>query len=342
MQNKPQKQISDGIIARALTLLRLDAGLRKKVLNTLDSVESRIINSLMTSGIAAAKTKPAKDKKINEFGQKVQSVSADGYDKIILETNVAADAIADKEVSFLSKLFNKTLKAALTVPALKKAHSFFQGKKALIFGNTTEERFRGQRDELRLKVIAAARQGAYNDDSSDDMAEAIAKIMKIKKDQAATLVNTMVSTAANNADHAFYESNDDLISGIQHVSILDTRTSEICMALDNKIWTLDRKPVGHKYPYKPLPLHWRERSKRVPVLNQNAKGLPDETRQSMAGEIPSDESFEDFLLRMEKVQPGFADTNLGKGRADLWRSGKLSFAELFDQSGNFIELEQLQ
>lgn len=63
------------------------------------------------------------------------------------------------------------------------------------------------------------------------------------------------------------------------------------------------------------------------------------TRASMNGEVAQDLTFDDFLKGKPK---GFADEMLGKGRAELWRSGKITLNQLLDQRGNPLTLEQIK
>jgi hypothetical protein len=55
--------------------------------------------------------------------------------------------------------------------------------------------------------------------------------------------------------------------------------------------------------------------------------------------VAADLSFSDFL----KGKPTeFVDEMLGKGRAQLWRDGKITLSQLLDQRGNPLTLQQLR
>jgi hypothetical protein len=58
----------------------------------------------------------------------------------------------------------------------------------------------------------------------------------------------------------------------------------------------------------------------------------------MDGQVPEDITFKDFL---EKKSKAFQDEVLGKGKAQLWREGKITLQQLLDQSGNPIPLKEL-
>ena len=59
----------------------------------------------------------------------------------------------------------------------------------------------------------------------------------------------------------------------------------------------------------------------------------------MDGQVAADLTFADFL----KGKPAsFADEMLGKGRAELWRDGKITLSKLLDQKGNPLTLAELR
>jgi hypothetical protein len=59
----------------------------------------------------------------------------------------------------------------------------------------------------------------------------------------------------------------------------------------------------------------------------------------MDGVVAADLTFDQFL---KSKPPEFADKMLGKGRAELWRSGKITLNQLLDQRGNPLTLAQLK
>jgi len=73
-------------------------------------------------------------------------------------------------------------------------------------------------------------------------------------------------------------------------------------------------------------------------LGIDIEEAPPGTRASMEGQV-SDKTFEDFLARKGK---DYQDSVLGKGRAELYRSGKITFNQLLNQDGNMLTLKQLE
>jgi hypothetical protein len=63
------------------------------------------------------------------------------------------------------------------------------------------------------------------------------------------------------------------------------------------------------------------------------------TRASSIGQIDAKTTFDQYLKRVPSDQ---VDDMLGKGRAQLWRDGKITTPQLLDQAGNELTLKQLR
>lgn len=125
---------------------------------------------------------------------------------------------------------------------------------------------------------------------------------------AEALVRTGIQQADSFAKQQFADDNAKLITGIQIIAILDSRTSKICRSLSNKVFPINKA----KYP----PFHMNCRSTFIYVFNSN-KGY---------GDIEN-VSYYEWL----KSQPtSFQDEVLGKVRARLLRDGGLSAQDFAD------------
>jgi len=78
---------------------------------------------------------------------------------------------------------------------------------------------------------------------------------------------------------------------------------------------------------------WRE-------LGINMDELSDNTRASMEGQV-TDKTFADWLKRKTETDPTFADRTLGKGRAELWRNGKITMDQMIS-GGKPLSLAELK
>lgn len=206
-------------------------------------------------------------------------------------------------------------------------------------------------------------------------------IMNLSKKQAETLVRTSVQTVANAARIESYKNNADVIKAVQQISTLDGRTSQICIARSGKVWSLpDFKPIGHSIRWAGGPggnLHWNCRSTVAPVTKSweelgadgiQTGGKPAQdvdayfkkrlkerlgdkisdaqlddmvrnTQASMDGYVPESMDYESWL----KTKPeAFQKKILGDPKYKLWKSGKITFSDLIDESNRPLSIDELE
>lgn len=173
-----------------------------------------------------------------------------------------------------------------------------------------------------------------------------AGVIETSRRNAEALALTAIQTVTQRASMLTYEANDDLTTGWTQLSTLDGRTSDICIAYSGKEWDKEFKPVGHKLPYNSgCPRHFRCRSRILPKLKTfrelglDVDEFTPSARASMDGPVAANMTFEQFL---DRKGAAFQDEMLGRGRAQLWRDGKISLAQLLDQRGNPLTLAELR
>ncbi|ATI19207.1 putative head morphogenesis domain protein [Vibrio phage vB_VpaS_KF4] len=170
-------------------------------------------------------------------------------------------------------------------------------------------------------------------------------ILKTSRTNAETLVRSSVQAIANDAKMRLYAANDDLMYGYQHLSVLDLKTSDICIARSGLAWTVEGKPIGkHKKRFRIPPLHWNCRSLLMPIL-KSWQDLPDKVRTSLPGSmqasmdglVSADQTYEDMLKRRTDAE---VKKKLGPGRFELWKQGKLTLRDLTDQDDRPLTLKE--
>ncbi len=223
----------------------------------------------------------------------------------------------------------------------------------MLMGAPSADWWRGQSQDLAFRFSQQVRQGLNNGETNQQIISRIVGkngqpgIMETARRNAASLVQTSVQAVANDARRNTFKANSDVIKAIRQVSTLDSHTSVTCVAYSGAEWDLDYKPVGkNKLPYNGgVPRHFNCRSVEVPVtktfkeLGLNVPDAKATTRASDEGQIDADVSFDVFLKRKGKA---YQDNMLGKGRADLWRAGKITLRDLVDGSGRPLTLAELQ
>jgi SPP1 gp7 family putative phage head morphogenesis protein len=149
-------------------------------------------------------------------------------------------------------------------------------------------------------------------------------ILEIALRDAAAVVNTAIAHTQNRAKMELYKANDDIVQGVQYVSVLDGRTTLLCASRDGKVYDIDKAP--------PIPAHWNCRSSYVPYL-----GIEGGKRASQFGQVPAKTTYEAFL-RKQSVE--FQNDVLGVTRAEKFRAGE-KLDKFIDKSGRVYTLKEL-
>lgn len=187
------------------------------------------------------------------------------------------------------------------------------------------------------RVARAVNIGLVRGDDIGTMSRAVRRQLVITKSQAESVTRTAVTHVSAQAREETYDENDDVVKGVKWVSTLDSRTSNVCKSLDGKVFKVDEGP-------RP-PAHFNCRSTTTPILKSweelgiKARDLSPATRASMNGQVPADQTYQDWL---EEQPASVQDAALGPGRAKLFREGKITVDELVDENLRPLSLEELR
>ena len=332
-------QLLDLTIIRQLLLERVIAGQSVQLNKQLDA-------------IAAALEKQLKGKELSEYqGRRLDKAIAELKAIIRIDPPDLADLSAAEAQFFVDAMAAVGIDATLPTAAVIQEIS----RSALINGATIGDWFSRLNENTRFDLERTIKNGILLGLTNSQILKTLLgtgdkggePIAKSRRD-AMAITRTAVQTVAKDARLASLEANADIIKEVQWVSTLDSRTSDICIVRSGKLWTYpDFKPVGHKIPWNGgPPAHWNCRSTFIPItksLEELTGGkikdkIEPSTRASMDGTVAGDLTFDQFL---RGKPPEFADEMLGKGRAELWRSGKITLNQLLDQRGNPLTLAEL-
>ena len=188
-------------------------------------------------------------------------------------------------------------------------------------------------------------------------------VMSTSTREATALVRTSTNSISNAALMDSYKQNEDVISGVGAMTTLDNRTTEICMGRTGGAWhmqtgePLPEDESGESFPGPP-PWHFQCRTSLVPITKtwdqladqfpehskqfKALREMPASTRATMDGQMSGIKTFDDYLVKQDKLSPGFARKKLGPGRYDLWKKGKITTRQLTDQTGRPRTLRELK
>lgn len=340
-------KLLDKIIRFQVDLRRLEASERKKIEKIVKQIEKGVLARLSGDEIAtfnkrklSALLTSISDPVSEAFAQMQDATSEtlDGVAKLQIKT-----AAANIDEVFIG--YNAALPTAAVISGIT--------ANTLINGGPLADWWAKQESDTIFKFSSAIRQGMVLGENNQQIVRRIIGtrtqpgLLDLTRNNANALVHTAVQTVANNARQAVYEQNSDVIQAFSWFSAMDSHVCRNCMALSGKEWKNDKgnTPIGHSVPFQLPPIHFNDRCVLLPVtktfkqLGLDLPKLPPGERASSLGPISADTTFDQYLQRVPKTQQ---DEMLGKGRADLFREGKISLNQLLDGQGRELTLKELQ
>lgn len=161
-------------------------------------------------------------------------------------------------------------------------------------------------------------------------------VMNITRRNAEAVARTAVNHVTTQARETTFSENTSVVDSVMMVATLDTRTTEICMDQDGKVYPVDSGP-------RP-PFHYNCRTVTVPVVKSwkelgfKFKEVPPSTRASMDGQVAETVTYGEWL----KDQPDAVQNEaLGPARAELFRSGEVGIHDFVNDKGQKLTLDEL-
>jgi len=335
--------LADRVLTRQLYLMRFSAGEQKKVLAVLVTMRAELVAKLRAGDV----TDFARGR-LKTLLKQCEAVIDHGYGQI--QTALDFEGLAQVEAeATIRPLAAVGLEATLPTTAAMKA--LING--SVIEGAPSNLWWKKQSEDLQFKFAAQVRQGVSQGETLMDIVRRVAGskrlgtagIMEVARRNAFSLVHTSVMQVAADARLATYRANSDIVKGVRHLSVLDGHTSLVCVARSGAEWDLNGNPIKGKFPFQSPPLHFNCRSVLTPItltyreLGIDRPELPVGTRASDEGQVRADITMAEWLKSKPKA---YVDDLLGKGRSDLFLSGKITLPQLLDQSGRPLTLKELR
>ena len=280
-----------------------------------------------------------------------------------------AEVTADKT----RETINKTLNVSLLNVGVPESVLKAMVKDDISLGLPAAEWWDGQSTRLRQRFQNAIRQGVFAGENLSDLKRRIRGkrengfrdgIMVATSRDAEALIRTSVQSIAQNARMETFKANDDVIKGMQWLSTLDTRTSDLCIGYSGCAWDLEGQVLPDSaadlaFPGPP-PLHFNCRSSLVPVVKswgdliRDAKGdkdlakrmdamedkLQKSTQASMDGKpVSSKLTYTEWLENQSEERQREA---LGDAKWELWNNGDIELTDLVGQNNRPLSLKELE
>lgn len=343
-------KIADQLAEHQLELLRVSASKTRDVWQFLRDLETKLVKLLTGKDLSGARRD-----RLNKVLASAREETAAAYADMRALHAQQMGRLAAAEVKIVDTIVNTAAGFAVFDRVLPQSALDSVVSDALIFGAPAKEWWARQAGDTAFRFASEMRQGVAAGETNAELIQRVigskknpGGIMAASRRNAEALVRTSVLQVSNDARLAVYQKNKDVLKGVQQVSTLDDRTTDICIAYDGATWNLDGEPINKTdLPFNGgPPRHWNCRSVLVPVTKSwselgigKARELSSSKRASMDGEVAQETKFADWLSRKSE-----SDQNriLGKGKAELWRAGKISLTDLLDQRGNPLTLDELQ
>ncbi len=335
--------LQDAILRHSLELMRLSAGEQRKAEQILRELEQELKLLLQSRELSVASKR------------EIAALVAEAHDLIepayatvgkALDTHALALIVAEKTVQVIEDVIpaNVLMPTAETLASLT--------KDVMIDGAPSSAWWERQGEDTAFRFAAQVRQGVINGETNEAIVSRIVGrggepgIMVVARRNARALVHSSVMSASNDARLATFRKNDKLIAGVRWLATLDGHVCPRCAAMDGQTWTLDGERMpGTKVDFMAPPIHWGDRCILTPLpktFRDIGLDIPEPAdegqRASSLGPVSGKTTFAEFFGRLSVAQQ---DHLLGKTRADLWRRGKITIADLVNQRGRELTLEEL-
>lgn len=334
------EQLGDLTIERALIVSRYGSGLGRDVVKLLREAQADIIRRLPETSGAITKARLAKQlREINELiGEAYGSIST----KMLDELTQLGEIEAQWQIDSINNVATVEIMRAMPSPdVLAKLAS-----STLVTGSTIGDWLAKQEQDYAFQISRAVRAGLAQSETSQQIADRVRDASGVAQRHAFALSRTATQAIAIEARNETLKANSDVVKGKMSLAVLDGRTTLQCAVRDRAEYNLDNEPIGkNKQPYLEIPRHFGCRSWWQALLKRwDEMGLPfDEfkpsTRASLDGQIPREKTFNDML---DSKSAAWQDKYLGKGRAKLYREGKITLADMVDGVGRELTISELK
>lgn len=350
------EELADRIRIHALSFERFSAGLRRRVLALLLELEQDLVRQIRDMDPTEPLVRQFREARLEALLEQTRASIVEGYNAVNAE--VADDLIEVAAITGAATVaaVNEVVGADIMSVGLAPEKARALVDDTMIEGAPSKDWWSKQAGDAVFRFRAAVQMGYAQGETVEQIVRRVKGtraagykdgVMEVTRRNATSLVHTSVQAVSNSARREVFRASDDIVSGILQISTLDSRVTPVCRAYSNKAFALDGKPIGHSLPYNGgVPRHFRCRSVEVPLLkdiddipNGKAAKIPEATQASMDGQVPADLDFNDWLLLKPK---SFQVEILGPGRWELWNKGRITMADMIDQTGRELTLAELR
>lgn len=355
-----QKNLEKLFILDALDVESVKAGSLAKINHNIDSLVEAIASETRRTGTNAKSRRELREKQRDIFVAVLLLID-DTYDSIRKHMeSTASQILAEYEMKTLHNIGT-----VLGIPYLTLKNIPVSSKTRIVntpvSGWTYSQWVTAGRNDFRNRfkrlIIDAGNQGLTSDEVNRRIlgsslakgriggSSVLADMRELSNSEYRTGIGARAKRDLDNMAHTFYsmvynemlldefKANARFIKGIKHISILDSRTTELCRRYSNATWTLDGTPLHKGLPYLGSPpYHNNCRSIHVPVFlsteELRVEGILPENIAGLGGDGYDDYTFDEWLSELSETEQ---NRILGSTFANNWRNGRVKAEDFFNR-----------
>ncbi len=223
---------------------------------------------------------PNRKKKLQDDIAKITSVNLQAY---VNELRVTNRAVAANEVVFVSQSVDEVLKSdvPVVIPTASAVNAAIVGSAIKVgkgrhqtYNNLMKNFWTQYTEQMEAIVVGGFVSGATTDEIVNQLMKDVDSTLTRTRKSAETVARTGLNHAANAARDTYYQDNDFVI-GYRIISVIDSKTSQTCRGLDNKVV----KKTDKNYEALKGTLHTNCRKSDVPEIDGRYKMEDDDDKR---------------------------------------------------------------
>jgi len=365
-------KIKDDLLTASIQLEKFAAGIDKKAETVLKGTQDHIINELVKMDFEDPNSSAFKKNRLGGLYSRIDKILNKEYEKMgeVLEAELSQ--IPGLSQDMVANIMNDAMGVDVMTIGLSEEQLKSIVKNGTVDGGVLGDWMATQADNLSkairaqiADVVAEASIGILAGETTAEMVKrirgttTIPGLMNKSKKDLYSFVRTYTAQVAHDARMAMYEKYDYLLNGYEIVAVLDQRTTPLCRGYDGLQYTLKYKPIPpnrKKYPRAGgPPFHFNCRTVLVPITKtfeelseggnltkQQRKDfdkLTNAERAALGGPIEQTKNYDQWLRKQSKARQIQV---LGPKRWEIWKKRGLTMAQMLDQRGNTLTIEQLK
>jgi len=367
----------DDFTRQSLDLMRLEAGMRKKVLGMMKKLEIDLVTQIQNIDPTAVSANSYKLARLQSLLKQTKDTIKTSYRGIRNSVRKDLTELVLSENVTTMETLNFVLGVDIVTVAIPRSLALSLARNTQIQGAINSEWWSRQALSLQRSFSDQISMGLLSGESNNQIVQRIrgkatgkrntywigdkkriysefsGGIMDTGTRQAEALVRTSVNSVAQEARLETYK-NSDIVKGVMASVTFDLRTSDICKSRSGMAWdTQTGKPLNSlttiAFPGAPA-WHWGCRTQLTPITkswkelaqkNQSKLGRsPKKLKASMDGQVPEDQTYEQWLRKKTAAEQREAIG--GKAKYKMWKKREINFRDLIDQSGNTLTIDELK